>query len=75
MFQLFPIEPLIKTLNQVKDGSKENLEPGQGEMADATDGKQHFPLFLGMTVRVSVLCTLDMFALPSCTSVPAGCNL
>lgn len=75
LFQLFPTEPLIKTLNQVKGESKENLEPGQEDMADSRDGRHHFPLFLGMTIKVSVLCTLGMFALPSFTSVPAVCNI
>lgn len=27
-------------------------------MADARDGRHHFPLFLGMTVKISVLCTV-----------------
>lgn len=62
MFQLFPTKPLVKTLNQFKGGSKENQRQGKRrwlmpEMADVRDCRRHFPLFLGMIIKVSVLST------------------
>lgn len=62
MFQLFPTKPLVKTFNQFKGESKENQRQGKRrwlmpEMADVRDYRRHFPLFLGMIIKVSVLST------------------
>lgn len=59
MFQLFPTKPLVKTLNQFKGGSKENQRRGKRRwfMADVRDCGHHFPLFLGVIIKVSVLST------------------